>query len=398
MMHDPQRSEDQLILSNRESAHISKAIQLEEGGIPKYARSVLWLGFVAVIVFFSWAYVARLEVVALSSGEILPAGSVQVVQHIDGGRLSQIHVVDGDLVTTGQPLVEFNNVQALSEYQAFQARYWSLYIRTERLRALAFDRAPVFDSVPAGFEDVVSEEAFLLTVARQQFAELQQQVNTLRGIFEIQSDLASDQLVARVRVLDAERAFSDAQLELLNFSRRTLDELNEATAELSEIQEQLSSLEDRLTRSVVVSPVDGIVQDFRFKTIGGVVPPGETLMNVVPVGDRLEAELRVSPTDIGFVRVGQSVNVKVGTFDFMRYGTVPGTVVLVSSYSSVDEQDLPFFRVVVALESDQMPSDPDKSIRPGMTVQADIVLDSQTVLQYLMRPIVVAFNQGLGER
>lgn len=383
---------------NKMSVHISKAIELEEGRGSRYARGVMWLGLVTIIAFFAWAYVTRLEVVAISSGEVLPAGSVQVLQHIDGGRLSAIHVEDGDLVTAGQPLLEFNNVRVLSEYQAFLARYWSLYIRTERLRALAFDREPDFSPVPPGHEDLISEELLLLAVARDQRRELQGQVDTLSGIFDIQTDLAGDQLVARVEVLDAERALGDAQLELLNFTRGTLDELNESSAEISEIQEQLAELEDRLTRTVLVSPVDGIVQELNFRTIGGVVPPGETVMNIVPVDDRMEAELRVSPTDIGFIQPGQRVDVKVGTYDFMRYGTVPGHVTIVSPFSSVDEQGLPYFRVVVGLDGNTMPSDPNKVIRPGMTVQADILLDSQTVLEYLMRPLVVAFSEGLGER
>lgn len=397
-MVNVQRSHQRQVIGARESVHISKAILLEEAGIPVYARSVVWLGLIAVLAFFCWAYFARLEVVAQASGEILPAGSVQVIQHIDGGRLSAIDVSDGDFVRMGQPLVHFNNVQVMSEYHAFLARYWSLFIQTERLRALAFNRSPNFDAVPTGYEQLISEQELLLQVAQQQVAELREQIDTLEEILEIQSDLAVDQLVARVQVMGAERELGDAQLEHLNFNRITLDELNASTAQLSEVKEQLIVLEERLARTVLVSPVDGIVQELQFNTIGGVVPPGDTLMQIVPIDDRLEAELRVSPTDIGFVTVGQPVNVKVGAFDFMRYGTIGGTVNLVSSYSSVDDQNVRFFRVIVALESDQMPSDPNKNIGPGMTVQADIVLDSQTVLAYLMRPFVVAFDEGLGER
>lgn len=386
------------LIGTRESAHISKAILLEEAGISFYARSVLWVGLFSVVAFFCWAYFAKLEVVAQASGEILPAGSIQIIQHVDGGRLSAINVSDGDIVTAGQPLVQFNDVQVMSEYQAFLARYWSLYIQTERLRALAFDIMLDFDAVPAGYEDLISEQILLFKLAKQQVKELQKQIETLEEILKIQSDLAADQLVARVQVMNAKRELGDAQLELLSFNRITLDELNASTAQLSEVQEQIIVLEDRLTRTVLASPVDGIVQELQFKTIGGVVPPGDTLMQIVPVDDRLEVELRVSPTDIGFIRVGQPVNVKVGAFDFMRYGTVGGTVDLVSSYSSVDDQNVRFFRVIVALETDRMPSDPNKKIGPGMTVQADIVLDNQSVLAYLMRPFVVAFDEGLGER
>jgi len=98
------------------------------------------------------------------------------------------------------------------------------------------------------------------------------------------------------------------------------------------------------------------------------------------------------------VRVGQPVRIKVGTYDFMRYGTISGLVDMVSPYSSVDAQNVPFFRVVVALEANHVVRDASKTIQPGMTVQADIITDQQSILAYLMRPIAVAFNQGMSER
>lgn len=392
------KSIDNAALGDRGANALARAIALEEGSLPSYSRQAMWLALCATIIFGIWAYFAKLDVIALATGQILPAGAVQVIQHVDGGRIAEIHVDDGDAVRTGDVLVSFNDTQARSEYQAMIGRYWALFAKSERLRALIHQREPDFSSVPEEFSLLVEEEYILLETARSQSRQLRQQVSTLGQIAEIRGGLARDQLVTRVEALDAEQALGQAQSELLLFNRRSLDELNDTSVELREIDEQLLDLEDRLNRIHVTSPVDGVVQELQFRTVGGVVPPGAVLMNVVPVSDQLEAEIRVSPTDIGYVRTGQEVRIKVGTYDFMRYGTIAGTVDMVSPYSSVDEQNTPFFRVIVALANDYVARDPTKTVQPGMTVQADIVTDQQSILAYLMRPIVVAFEQGMSER
>ena len=177
-----------------------------------------------------------------------------------------------------------------------------------------------------------------------------------------------------------------------------MDELNGSSSELSQTEEQLAKLKDRLDRVDVRSPVDGVVQDLRFRTIGGVIPPGATLMNVVPLDGKLQAEVRVAPTDIGFVKKGQDVRLKIGTFDFMRYGTIPGQVEMVAPYSATDEKQGSYFKVIVSLSQNYVGNDPSKVIDPGMTVQADIITDRQSVLKYMLRPIYAAFSQGMRER
>ena len=214
----------------------------------------------------------------------------------------------------------------------------------------------------------------------------------------IRTDLAKEKLNTRVQALDAQRNAGQAQAELLRFRRTNMDDLNSSSAELAQATEQMSKLKDRLDRVDVLSPVDGVVQDLKFRTVGGVVPPGATLMNVIPLDGKMHAEVRVSPSDIGFVKKGQTVRLKVGTFDFMRYGTIEGKVSMVSSFSTLDEKQQPYFKVIVSLPKNYVGSDEGKQIDPGMTVQADIITDRQSVLRYLFRPVFVAFSQGMRER
>lgn len=387
-----------LVLGSRKENYVAKAILLEEAAPPAYLRNTVRLALLSIIAFLVWSYFATLDVIALATGQIMPVQSVQVIQHIDGGRLASINVTDGQTVKKGEIVMTFNDTEAKAEYQTLQSRYWTLYARAERLRALIEDRPADFSAIPSAYARTVQQEKATLLTARDQVSQLTDQIRILSEVASIRSDLAREQLATQVQALDSQRALGQAQSELLQFRRQHMDELNETAAELGETQEQIAKLRDRLDRVAVVSPVDGVVQELQFRTVGGVVPPGATLMNIVPVGDQMQAEVRVSPTDIGFVQSGQDVRLKIGTYDFMRYGTIDGVVTMVSPYSSVDEQQVPYFKVVVSLNQDHVDRDPSKEVEPGMTVQADIITDRQSVLRYLLRPIYVALRQGMRER
>jgi len=387
-----------LVLGSRADNYVAKAILLEEASPPSYLRTTVMLAGLSIVVFFIWAYFATLDVIAMAPGQVMPVQAVKVIQHVDGGRIATIDVIDGQKVTQGQVLLRINDTEASAEYQTLSAKYWGLYTRVERLRALLGNRPANFSRVPAQYAEVIAEQEHTLKTSKSQISQLEEEIKILTEVSAIRGDLAKEKLATRVQALDAQRSMSQAQAELLRFRRTNMDELNLSSNELAQTEEQMTKLKDRLDRVEILSPVDGVVQDLKFRTVGGVIPPGATLMNVVPLDGKMHAEVRVSPTDIGFVKVGQTARLKIGTFDFMRYGTIDGQVSMVSSYSGLDEKQAPFFKVIVNLPKNYVGNDQSKTIDPGMTVQADIITDRQSVLRYLLRPIYVAFNQGMRER
>ncbi|QWE11728.1 HlyD family efflux transporter periplasmic adaptor subunit [Polynucleobacter sp. AP-Titi-500A-B4] len=387
-----------LSLGNRTDNYVAKAILLEEAAPPSYLKTTVKLAAYAIGIFLIWAMFATLDIVALAPGQIMPIQAVKVIQHVDGGRIAAIEVVDGQTVTAGQVLMKLNSTEAGAEYQTLAAKYWGLYVRVERLRALLGNRDADFSKVPEQYAQLVQEQEFTLKTSRSQVNQLEAEIKILGEVSSIRGDLAREKLATRVQALDAQRNLSQAQAELLRFRRTNMDDLNASAGELAQTQEQLTKLEDRLQRVDIVSPVDGVVQDLKFRTIGGVIPPGAILMNVVPLDGKMQAEVRVSPTDIGFVKKGQTARLKIGTFDFMRYGTIEGTVAMVSSYSTLDEKQTPYFKVIISIPQNYVGNDQAKLIDPGMTVQADILTDRQSVLRYLLRPIFIAFSQGMRER
>ena len=386
-----------LVLGSRNDNYVAKAILLEEAAPPVYWQTTVKLIAYSLGAFFIWALFATLDVVATAPGQVMPIQSVKIIQHVDGGRIATIDVVDGQEVKEGQVLMRLNDTEASAEYQTLSAKYWGLFTRVERLRALLGDRKADFSSVPEQYKQVVAEQEFTLKTSKEQIGQLESEIKILGEVSSIRGDLAKEKLATRVQALDAQRNLSQAQAELLRYRKASMDDLNISTGELAQTEEQMTKLKDRLERVDILSPVDGVVQDLKFRTIGGVIPPGATLMNVVPLDGKMHAEVRVQPTDIGFVKKGEDARLKLGTYDFMRYGTIEGKVVMVSSYSTLDEKSNPYFKVVVSIPQNFV-GDQTKTIEPGMTVQADIITDRQSVLRYLLRPIYVAFSQGMRER
>ena len=313
-----------LALGNRTENHIAKAILLEEAAPPAYwKRTVKLIGF-SICMFIIWASIAELDVVATATGQIMPIQSVKIIQHIDGGRIDSIAVIDGQEVKKGQVLMRLNSTEANAEYQTLSAKYWMLYVRVERLRALIGSRKANFSNVPSQYSEFVIEQEITLKASKEQIFQLESEIGLLSEISAIRSELAKERLATRVQALEAQRNLSQLQSELIRYRRQNMDDLNVTTSDLVQTEEQMNKLRDRLERMEIISPIDGVVQDLKFRTQGGVVPPGAMLMNVVPLDGKMHAEVRVQPIDIGFVKKDEDARLKITTFDFMRYGTEIG--------------------------------------------------------------------------
>lgn len=324
-----------IVLGQRSDNYLAKAILLEEAVSPRYLRMTIFFASALLVAFIVWASIARLDVVAVAQGQIVPTGSVQVVQTLDGGRIAAINVVEGQRVRQGEALISLNPTEARADLEGLQARA----------------------------------------------AKLRAEVQYLREVASIRGGLAEERLITRTQSLDAQRSLAAVE-----------GEYDRALFEIEKLRERLSRVD-------IVSPVDGVVQQLQYKTVGGVIAPGATVLNVVPAGEVLRAEVRVLTSDIGHVKEGQPVRIKVATYDFLRYGIVEGKVSVISAFSSVDEQGIPYFLTYVELSRNSLgKTEREMPILPGMTVQADIVTDQHSVLEYLLRPLYVAFSQGMRER
>ncbi len=399
MKEEKNRLSTKLVNTHREKNVFSSSILLDESTPENIVRYTIWIVAATLLIFIVWASFAQLDVVSTAKGVVMPVDSVKVIQHVDGGRIASIDVLDGMLVHKGQVLMRLNATEASAEFKTLESRYWALWASVQRVRALIDGGVLELGDIPKHFLTLVAEQKQTLQMSRLQREALEEDIRIFKELSAIRSDLEKDKLVSRVQVLDAKKNLNIAEAELLRFDRKSLDDLNTQASELAQVEGQMAKLIDRLERVEILAPDDGIVQDLKFRTVGGVVPPGAVVMNIVPSDGKIQAEVQLPANDIGFVKLDQFVRLKFGTFDFMRYGTVDGKVVMVSPFSTMDDKHLPHFKVLVSFTKKYLGLTPGQmKIEPGMTLDADIITDRQSVMRYLLRPIFYALSSGMRER
>ena len=420
-----------------------------DAGAAKLIRLGIAVIASTMVLFVIWSAVTEINETAVTVGTVVPAGNVVPIQHLEGGIIEETLVSEGDIVEAGQPVVRMAASAAQAELDRMGARFVALSLEEERLRALAESRSPNFPVVPPKYVSLLEDQREVLAsqvdarenrkeVLETRVREIEAELKTgqrdmenaqhvavlLEEELNIRSDLTDKGLSPRVTLLATQVKLAEARARyerLLNEQARLEESAREAREEMDEflsrfrsdalaeagsvagerveVEEMIESLMDRVERLEVTSPVRGIVQNLPVKNTGTVLPPGGLIAEIVPVGEDLVVENRISPRDVGFVRLGQSVDVKVHTFDFTRLGAVPGELVYVSATTFLDENQDPYYRGRVRLEKNYVGEDNERNILlPGMTVQADIQTGQKTVLQYLLKPIYTNIDQAMTER
>ncbi len=435
--------------SSRQARHLAQAIQLEESGTAPLVRFTMFMASLACMVFVVWAGFTRVDEVALAEGQVVTTGSTVMVQHLEGGIVEQMVAKEGELVEEGQPLVKMSAAAALSDLDQTRAREAALLIKAERLRAFAEGRTLDYSAIGSGYDRLVADNTAIyqtqvqssasaravvqsqldqkrsdLELMQQQRQTLQEQVEALTEEMKLREDLVAQHLVTRVQYLDTKReqsrmrgelarvegqiisardAVGEAQNRLIDqqstVHKQTMDDLSTVIAELAQVQESIGRLEDRVNRLVIISPAHGYVKGLAVHNTGAVIQPGGLVCEIVPVDRELKVEAKVTTRDVGHLKAGQRVKIKVATYDFARYGAVMGTLQQVSASSFMDEKGNPYFKAAVTLDQDYVGTAPGRyTVSPGMTVSAEIITGDKTLLQYMLKPIFTQLQQSFHER
>ncbi len=434
--------------SDRLIKFLSQPLLLEESGPPRVLSQLLIVITVLIGGLIAFAAFTKISETAVTQGQVMPAGSVNLVQHLEGGIVAEILVEDGQVVDQGQTLIRLKKAGPLAEFDQMRAREASLALRAERLRAFVLDRTPDF-SAGRDYPDLLADQQAILELqieAREsqrrvlrsrieqrqaqldalaeQKQNLKEQTAILKEQLGMRGKLLKKGLVSRVVYLESQRSLSRTQGELASVVGRitetqaalgeaqnslleldaklrneALDEMGAVTGELAQVREAIAKLEDRVQRLEVSAPTRGVVKGLSTRTIGAVIAPGDPIMEIVPIDDVLVAEVRISPRDVGHLRSGQMAEVKVTTYDMARFGTVEGRLKRVSASTFEDEEGKPFFKGVIELSQAYVGNDPDYNpIRPGMVVHADIITGNKTLLQYLLKPVYRGLSSAFRER
>ena len=372
-----------------------------------YSLVYLVVGFLAV--FLLWAYQAQVEVVTTGQAKVIPSSKVQVVQNLEGGILEELLVAEGDFVKRDQVLARISDVNFASNYRESRARQLALRAAMARQQAEVTGAQPAFPAdVVRERPDFVREEMALFRARQHELKEsLDNFAITLAMVREelklseplVKAGAISEVEILRLRRMEAEnKARMDDRRN--QFRAAAQGELRQSQVELSRLEESVVAMQDRVRRTTVRSPMDGVVKTLKITTLGGVIQPGSDIMEIVPIEDRLLVETRISPADVGFLRPGQQAMVKVSAYDFSVYGGLEGKVEHISADTIADTRaNEVYYLVLVRTERNSISAgDKTLTVIPGMTAEVDILTDRKTILQYILKPFLRSRETALRER
>ncbi|MFC3127677.1 HlyD family type I secretion periplasmic adaptor subunit [Pseudoroseomonas globiformis] len=424
----------------------SHVLALEEVRVHGLERAVILGAALLVVGGIVWSATTRIPELSIGLGEIVPATAPAPVQHAEGGIVTEVLVAEGQFVEAGQPLLHMNGTALQADLAQARLRLQSLQAQAQRLRAVAEGGSAMPAAVANGF--AVSQRAafearlqalsarrdVLLEQAAQrrndletwigQIAALDAQLALHRSELATREALSQQGLTTRLALLDARRSvmnaaaerdrlrgqlaggyrsLAEAEARVTELDASAVDEARQEAArvalETAETAEAVGRLEDRANRVVLRAPVEGVLRGVAVHRPGTVLPPGGQVAEIMPLSAALVADVRLAPRDIGFIAVGQAVQVKIQAFDYARFGTLSGVVERVSAGTFLDEQKQPHYRARIALDQQHVGHDPRQALlAAGMTVQADITTGAKTVLQYLLKPIYSATAASFHER
>lgn len=363
-----------------------------------------------MLVFVLWAAWAQLEEVTTGSGKVIPTSREQIIQSLESGVLAEIMVSEGDTVEADQALLRIDDVRQGASVKEGQSKVDALLAAAARLRAESLGGALAFPAeVQRRAPDLIRNEQQTFEARRRSLdASLGAQQQALRlaqDELRITEPMAAGGYVSDVEVLRIKRTIAEAKGRMSELSGKFRAD---AAAELARVESELAgqragqtSREDTFRRTVLRAPKRGVVKNIRINTVGGVIQPGQDLLEIIPMDDSLLIETRIRPSDIAFLRPGMEAIVKVTAYDSAIYGWLPAKLVQISPDTLRDEvrRDETYYRALVRTDAAALKTPDGRSlpIIPGMLAQVDIKTGQKSVLSYVFKPVLRA-RDALRER
>ncbi|WDZ81892.1 HlyD family type I secretion periplasmic adaptor subunit (plasmid) [Ensifer adhaerens] len=427
--------------------------------IPLRLAGITWAGFTIMVLFFGaaggWAALAPLDSAAVAPGVVKVAGDRKLIQHLEGGIISELNAANGDIVKAGKVLIRLDDTQAKAQLDLVQNRIATREALAARLRAERDDKAEIdFDpaliahpSAAARDAVVTQRDVFaakrhnlhdgrtilgqrrhqaaeeitglekLVATEDKQIAALEDETRDLDTLLKKalttrernlllkrqQREIEGERATNVAAIARARSAMSEIDAQILNLDtvrlKDAVEELSKVEAELFDLKQQERSANDVLARTNVAAPVDGIVMDLKVHTTGGVVKPGETLMTVVPLGQQLVVEAMVKPEDVETIAPGQPARISFPAFARYNLPPLDGVVDIVSADRMIEERSgAPYFAATVLIDRGELAKLDGRKMLPGMTSEAMIRTGARTVLAYLAEPITQNFRRALREK
>lgn len=389
--------------------------ELSEFGMPepdnRGARFIIWMMLLSLVAFISWAAVAEIDQITRAPAQVIPTSRVQVIQAVDGGIVEDLLVKEGDMVERGQLLVRIDRTKVHAAFLEARARAAGVSAVVSRLRAEVFNTPIAFDSIVSSYPQFSANQLSLLDKRRASIREEIEALQAQRALIDKELGMTQPLLktgdVSMAEVLRLQRQIADIDGQMTNRRNRYFQE---AQAEMSKAEEELATLmqalaqrQDQLSRTEMHAPAKGVVKNVRVTTPGAVLRAGEEVLQIVPGDDVLIFEARVRPADIGFLKPGLPATIKVDAYDFGIYGSLAGQVSYVSADTlseDLKQGETAYYRVQLQASGRRFSkrSDDRMELQPGMTATVEIKTGTNTVLRYLVKPLIKTLEESLTER
>jgi len=393
-------------MASRDTQTLRILSELGDTAVSRHYRAshpILWFSLLVIAVFIGWSAWAEVDEVTRGEGQVVPLSRMQTIQSLDGGILAELMVRRGDRVKRGQLLVRLDDTQFRSAYLEIASQIAVLRASIARLKAEVLEKSEIdFPETLDPEGELVQSERALFHARRERMREAERSINKEMSLARRQLDLV-EPLVERRSVSEMESlklgqtiaSLAGRLAELRNtYVQDAYTELSAKQAEVSSLEQKLMQRRDKLERTNIYSPVRGRVNDILINTEGGVIRPGEPIMEITPIEGQLLIEAKVRPQDVAFVAPGMPASVKITAYDYTIYGDLQGEVEQISE--DTIEEETPrgkeaFYEVLIRTEKAYLERNGTTlPIRPGMVAQVDIQTGKRTLLSYLLKPIIKA--------
>ena len=440
-------------LKQRKRADIADSILLpeilEDKRLHFFASSTTYIICGFIFLFLIWFSVAEFKELVIAQGQIEPSGLIKNIHHLEGGKVKQVHVQEGELVEKGSLLVSLKSVGSKQDLKQLEARRIFLILNKIRLESLLHNRKPIFskwsdnypglvgkqlDQYKAALQKKIQTEQILSSKIRQYKSEykasllehkseatrvglLTQKLNmrqqlikkgyaTLRSVIEAKSELQlaiSRQILSKGKVNKSLQLLKQAKFKLKQTKAENKDKLHErystVSRELLELNESIEKYSDRVDRLKVISPFRGIIQKVSVRAPGEVISPAGLVANIIAVDESMVAVVRFKPKDRAQFNKGDQAEIKVTAYDTNLFGTLTGSVKNISASILRDDKGLPYYKAYIELNNNYFENNGSKHfILPGMQVRAEIVTGAKSLMKYILKPIYRSIDQAFTEK
>lgn len=405
---------------NKDDSHEFKPLlsEIEDSPASPIGLFIFWT-VVGLIVFISlWLFFGKVDVVITARGMIIPDGEVKIIQPLDTGVIRKILAKEGDFVKKDQVLMEIDPSSTEPALESREENLKNIEIEVERLDALASgkpfnpdnkkysqalikNQISIYESTLAGYNEQLNKA---ITEKENYENLLNSSINRKKRLEKVLDIIAKDDYIEikdKIESYRSEIVKLSKEINFIkeNFKSETLKEFAEKQKQVTQLKAEVDQVKFRNTKQKITAPCDGYVDKIFMQTIGGVVKPAQKIMSVTPVNVPLLVKAKVLNKDIGFVKEGMDVKIKIDTFSFQKYGLLNGEVINISKSSIEDEKLGPVYEVFIKpLDTKLMVEGEEKSISSGMSIQAEIKTGKRRIIEFFIYPLVKYLDEGISVR